>query len=137
MTYKIVLAFAIVVGVLVDCRSLERQNEDAEMREAIQELAGSKEVTDDEVKQAIEQLENVTGIKLREAIQELNNYLAGRKEVSNEEVKQAIEQLENVDGFETVNETEQLREAEGGKRQNVGLLLKVLFDILIPIVTVP
>ena len=37
----------------------------------------------DEVKQAIEQLENVTGIKLREAMQELNNYLAGRKEISN------------------------------------------------------
>merc|ERR1711942_572423 len=121
MNYKIVLAFAIVVGVLVDCRSLERPNEDAvdhviakftEMREAFQELAGSKEVTEDKVKQAIKQLENVTGIKLREASQEL------RKEVSNEEVKQAIEQLETVDGFETVNETEQPREAEGGKRQD-------------------
>jgi len=152
MTYKIVLAFAIVVGVLVDCRSLERQNEDAvdhviakftEMREAFQELAGSKEVTDDKVKQAIKQLENVTGVKLREAFQELRKEVSIdkvkqaieqlenvtgiklreafqelRKEVSNEEVKQAIEQLETVDGFETVNETEQPREAEGGKRQD-------------------
>ena len=37
----------------------------------------------DEVKQAIEQLENVTGTKLGEAIQELNTYLAGHKEVIN------------------------------------------------------
>merc|ERR1712142_228265 len=89
-----------------------------EMRDTFQELAGNKEVTDDEVKQAIEQLENVTGTKLRAAIQELNNYLTGRQEISNEEVKQGIEQLETVDRFETVNETEQLREAEGGKRQD-------------------
>merc|ERR1712142_896190 len=90
-----------------------------EMRDALQELAGNKEVTNDEVKQAIEQLENVTGTKLRAAIQELNNYLAGRKEVTNEEVKQAIEQLENGNGFESVNEPEQLRQAEGNKRQNI------------------
>merc|ERR1711942_409198 len=147
MNFKIVLAFAIVVGVLVDCRSLERPNEDAvdhviakftEMREAFQELAGSKEVTEDKVKQAIKQLENVTGIKLREAFQELRKEVSIdkvkqaieqlenvtgiklREEVSNEEVKQAIEQLETVDGFETVNETEQPREAEGGKRQDGG-----------------
>merc|ERR1712142_1025300 len=103
MNYKIVLAFAIVVGVLVDCRSLERPNEDAvdhviakftEMREAFQELAGSKEVTEDKV-------------------------------------KQAIEQLETVDGFETVNETEQPREAEGGKRQEAGgIFVSVLLAIL-------
>ena len=30
-----------------------------------------------------------------------------------DKVRQAIEQLETVNGFETVNETKQLREAEG------------------------
>merc|ERR1711872_143203 len=58
---KIVLAFAIVVvGVIVDCGSSERQNEDAVEREAIQELndylAGNKEVNDDKLQQAINQL---------------------------------------------------------------------------------
>merc|ERR1711872_42181 len=58
---KIVLAFAIVVvGVIVDCGSSQRQNEDAVEREAIQELndylAGNKEVNDDELQQAINQL---------------------------------------------------------------------------------
>merc|ERR1712168_428999 len=61
MNNKIVLAFAIVVvGVIVDCGSSERQNEDAVEREAIQELndylAGNKEVNDDELQQAINQL---------------------------------------------------------------------------------
>merc|ERR1712168_573744 len=84
MNNKIVLAFAIVVGVFVDCRSLERQNEDAGMREAIQELVGSKEAVDDVVKQASEQLETVNGTKLREAIQELIDYQAGRKDDTNE-----------------------------------------------------
>merc|ERR1712168_1040814 len=115
MNNKIVLAFAIVVGVFVDCRSLERQNEDTETREAIQEIAGSKEVLrkaiqalirrldgngenqalfdylagrlngKDVVKQASEQLETVNGTKLRQAIKELTDYLAGRKDDANAE----------------------------------------------------
>merc|ERR1712168_125033 len=113
MNNKIVLAFAIVVGVFVDCRSLEGQNEDTETREAIQEIAGSKEVLrkaiqalirrldgngenqalfdylagrlngKDVVKQASEQLETVNGTKLRQAIKELTDYLAGRKDDAN------------------------------------------------------
>ena len=93
MNNKIVLAFAIaVVGVIVDCRSSERQNEDAAVREANQEL---------------------------------NDYLAGSQEVTDDEVKQAIEQLETSDGTETVDGTELLREAEGGKRvAGLGSFLK-------------
>merc|ERR1712142_1185356 len=93
----------------------------------------------DEVKQAMEQLETVNGTKLREAIQELNDYLAGREEVTNDVVKQAIEQLETVNGFETVNGTGQLREAEGVKRQPLLFLLGLLglggigFGIGVPI----
>merc|ERR1712168_1101870 len=61
MNNKIVLAFAIVVvGIIVDCGSSETQYEDAVEREAIQELndylAGNKEVNDDELQQAINQL---------------------------------------------------------------------------------
>merc|ERR1712142_1169849 len=87
----------------------------------------------DEVKQAMEQLETVNGTKLREAIQELNDYLAGREEVTNDVVKQAIEELE------TVNGTEQLREAEGVRRQSLLFLLGLLglggigFGIGVPI----
>merc|ERR1712168_1733518 len=130
MNNKIVLAFAIVVGVFVDCRSLERQNEDAGMREAIQELVRSKEAFDDVVKQASEQLETVDRTKLRKAIQALIrrldgngenqaliDYLAGRLN-GNDVVKQASEQLETVNGTKLREAIQELIDYQAGRKDD-------------------